>query len=186
MKLQIHYNYVEADKRSFKMSIRDNEGKDVQTEQGIKAIIEYTGEDDYIFDDPYEYLETIFDKCFKDNEWRIGSTPYIEQHLAFLKAYNDNFEEIDRNLTEKRKEEIKKEIQELKGKIKILEATLTHTESFLPTDKIQSYRVGLSNNNYKKWIAEKEEKLKDVKEGTETYNKILAEIKKYEAKIYEM
>lgn len=186
MKLQIHYNYSEDGNRAFKMSIRDNDNKDIQNERGVKATIEYAGEDDYVFDDIYEYLDTVFDKCFKDNEWRIGSTLYIEQHLSFLKTYNENFTEIDANLTARRKEEIKKEIEELKNKIKSLETTLTHTNSFLPEGKIYSNRVEISNNSYKKWIADKEERLKDVKEGTETYNKLLAEIEKYKSKIYEV
>lgn len=192
MKLKVDQNYrgqfnllSKDETHSFHMSIVDNEGNIVTSEEGVKAHIQYNGEEShYQFDSPFEYLEDVFDFCFKYSQRIISGTDYVKQHLFFLETYNNNFAEISSNLLAQQKEKAAKEIVELEKKIKSLKYIVeTEDDSYLP-EKIESNAIYEHNKLYEKWIQDEENKLKDVVPGSETAEKINQQIEKYKSKIY--
>lgn len=194
MRLKVLQNYTgqfnmlsKEETHSFMMAIVDDEGNIIKNEQGLKAIIQYNNEKvHYQFDDPFGYLDALFDICFKDSKRWISGTDYEGQHFFFLETYNKNFDEISTNLLAKQKSDAAKEIEELEAKIKSLRYLVDKENDGCLPEQIHSNEITKNNGLYEKWIKDEEEKLRDVVPGSETAEKINKKIEGYKSKIYNL
>ena len=169
-----NYNLLSSEKTlSFFMGIYTEDNK-VYEEDGIKAILHYSGEPDEIgiFKDALNNLAEVFDKCFEYAKRVYGTTDYKSQCLTFAKVYHEYFDTLENNMKVERNKEIEKTIERLKKKL-----------TYPVLDDI-SYEVETTLNNQiqsnQKMIDYYLEKNSELKEGTETYNKNLERISKYE------
>lgn len=168
------YNLLSSEKSlSFYMSIYTEDNK-IYEEDGIKAQLYYSGDPDelYIFEDALNNLGEVFQKCFKYSNMIYSSTDYKSQCLLFAKVYHENFETLEINMKSKRNKDILEEIVRLQKKL-----------SYGVLDDI-SYEVEDCINkeikSNQKMIDYYLQKNSELKEGTETYNKNLEYISKYQ------
>lgn len=159
---------------SFSVGIYGEENKVIEAD-GVKAILSYQG-DREPFDSPLDDMPNVFQECFDWAKSIISTTPYEKQCLLFAKIYQENFEELNEKMTQKKKIRIEKEIEDLQKRLKYLNGL----------DDI-SYEVNKSIQKkitvYNKWIESNENELEQVKEGTEKYNKLSKSIEEYREKI---
>jgi len=191
MKLKVLHNYrgkfnlaSDEETHAFSMAIIDDDGKVIKNEEGIKALLECNVEEShYEFDEPFEYMSSVFDICFKEgNSYLYSSKPYIKQCLFFKKFYEENHAEIDKGTLEAEKEIYSKKIEELEKEIKWRKYFVENEESLLH-DAIHSSELDRYRKLYEGWITKEEEKLKDIKEGSDTYNEIMKTIRGYKNKL---
>lgn len=168
------YNLLSSEESlSFYMSIYTEDNK-LYEENGVKAILHYSGEPDelYIFENALDNLGEVFQKCFEYSNKVWSSTDYKSQCLLFAKVYHENFEILESNMKIQRDKNILEEIERLQKKL-----------SYGVLNDI-SYEVENSINKQitsnQKMIDYYLQKNSELKEGTETYNKNLEYIAKYE------
>jgi len=191
MKLKVLQNYrgkfnlmSNEETHCFSMAIVDEDGKVITDENGIKARIDYNNEESlYEFDEPFEYIEQLFDVCFKDSKRWIGSTPYIKQHVLFKKVFEENFEEINKNTLSDVKAVKIKEIESLKSKLKSLKYFVEKEDEILYNSVLNSSEIDKHNALYRKWISENEQEMKDLVEGSETWKKKVEKIEGYKKQL---
>jgi hypothetical protein len=114
-----HFNAINTSEKTFSFYMGIYEDNQVLEENGIKAILHYSGDpdDQDNFEDPIDNIEQVFDLCFKYSNKVWSSTDYKAQCLLFGKLYIQYFEELDNNLVEKRKIKLQKELEEIQKKL---------------------------------------------------------------------
>jgi len=167
------YNLFSSEESlSFYMGIYTEDNK-VYEENGIKAILHYSGEPNelYIFENALDNLGEVFQKCFEYSNKVWSSTDYKAQCLLFAKVYHENFDTLETNMKTQRDKNILEEIEKLQKQL-----------SYGVLSDI-SYEVEQSINNQiksnQKMIDYYLQKNSELKEDTETYNKNLEYITKY-------
>lgn len=167
------FNLLGSEKSlSFSMGLyEDNK---IIKEGNRTAKIYYFGEpeeEDY-FADPFNDLETIFEKCYEYSNKVISSTDYAGDCLLFAKLYSANYESINAQLLEKHKERTTNKIAKLERELKWDEIVpeITHTVNGCIEKEIKKYR---------KWIESSEKELSELKEESEKYQKTSLKIQAY-------
>lgn len=167
------YNLLSNEKYlSFYMSIM-TEDKKVYEENGTKAQLYYSGGEDelYDFENALDNLGWVFEKCFKYASRVISSIDYESQCLLFAKVYQENFEELNRNMKEERNKKIEEKIKKLEEE---LEKEPLSDISFYVESALEK-RIKNVKDHLNYW----KDKNKDVKEGSETYKDNMSIINSY-------
>lgn len=163
---------------SFYMAIQTMDGKTYE-EDGIKAVLHYSGDENELhdFEDAINNLEYVWEKCYRDSDKVISSTPYRDQCLLFLRTYKANYELIDLNMLSDHCARIEKEIAKLQKELAwntiIPEIDVTHVFA----NEIKEHE---------RTIAYWEKELLSIKEGTEKYETTCKTIEKYRSKIKQL
>lgn len=162
---------------SFSMGIYDD-GKIAEID-GVKAILYYSGEPEDIsqFEEVFDDLNEIFEKCYLYGSKVWSSTDYRAQCLAFSTLYNKHYLELDKKLVDKRKADIQRKIDELTKQLQYNTAipdTLYYTNNQCLNKDILLYQ---------KWVNESMAELDQVKEGTEKAASLADKITKYQARL---
>lgn len=154
------------------------DGKCVEVD-GIKALLHYEGESDdqWYFENPIDTLQDVAGRCLAYCFKIISTRNHKEECLTFLKVYHENFDEIDTNLTNKRKAEIAKKIASLQRELAAV--------SFLSNDLhyTQNSAIDKEIKTLSKWRDDEKIKLNDFKEGTDSYVKSSDKISGYQKRI---
>lgn len=113
------FNWLNPSQKTFSFCMGIYEDNKVLEENGIKAILYYSGEPDdkYNFINPIDDIEETFDLCFEYSNKVWSSTNYKDQCLLFGKLYIQHFEELDKNLTEERKLKLQEELIKIQKKL---------------------------------------------------------------------
>jgi hypothetical protein len=115
------YNLLNPSQKTFEFSIGLCEGDEnkIVTVDGIKAKLVYSGEpeDKIYFENPFDNLEDIFRMCWEYANSVWSTVNYKEQCLLFAKLYQENYENIDNELVKIHKENVQKQIDELKKQL---------------------------------------------------------------------
>ena len=176
-----NFNLLSSEKSlEFSMGIYED-GK-IVTEDGISAKISYSGEaDEYDeFKDPFNNMEFIIDKCVSYCMGVISSVPYEKQAFLFCKVYQDNLEEINKNLSDERRIEINKNIERLNNELSLLDRGYP----IIPDLYYEINRaVNRNIDKYTKFLESSISELEQIKEGTDKYNETQKRIDGYQNKI---
>lgn len=174
MELKVIQNYrgkyylgSNEEQLAFAMGIYDENNQLIEVD-GIKAKLEYMGDRDP-FDSPFDNMASVFEECFNYAKSVISSIPYEKQALLFAKIYQENFEELNDKMTQKKKLELEKEIEKLQQRLKYLNGI--DDISWEVNNEIQK-RINL----YSGWKNLAQKELEQVKEGTDKYNELLKRI----------
>lgn len=143
------YNLCSTEKSlAFSMAIFD-EGK-IYEENGVKARIEFRGSEDEAgdFDNPFDNLDYVFEKCFEHANHIISSTDYKAQTMLFARTYQKHYDELNENLIKENRERIEKKIASLKKELekKFAIYDLTETVNGCLNKEIQGYEKYLKND----------------------------------------
>lgn len=160
------------------MSIyKDNK---IVEENGIKATLHYYG-------DPDEYEEfrelidnweigELFKKCYVNADTFYSTTNYKEQCIVFAKVYQDNWEELDRQVLENRNKKLKKQLEEIQRRLEdtyVLPDISYDVESPIK-EEIKTRQQFVDSYN---------KQLKDYKEGSTSYDKCVENIERHQKQI---
>lgn len=165
------FNWLNQSEKSLSFSMGLYEEGKLIEENGIKARIYYSGEPDdkSFFDDPFDNLEDVFQKCFDYSDRVISSTDYRAECLLFSKLYCSNYEQIDAQLVADKKERIEKKIAELQKE-------LTYNTAIPDLSDISNYVINKKVQTLEKWLAIDQKEQDQVKEGTEKYSDLQKKI----------
>jgi exoribonuclease II len=172
------YNLLGNEKSlSFYMGIY-HDSKPIEV-NGAKAILHYSGEENELsdFEDAINNLSYVIEKCLSYAERVISTVDYEAQCFAFIKVYNDNFNEINENQKIKERNNLQAKIQRLQKELDGI--------CDLPDDLywfVNNF-IKLKIKKYKKWQEPYVKELADIKEGTEKYAAVSKQISDYQQKI---
>lgn len=185
MKLRVLQNWKgeQDNKHYFELAITNGENRmPIQDEKGIKAVLYYADEEShYQFESPFEYIEDIFNICYKDRDQYITHR-YHEQAIFFLKTFNENIEELNKNALADYKAEMEGLIKEYERKLATAKNNLEIDE--LIGERILPATIVKSNKIYQGFVDKETQVLEDLKEGSESHTKKLLQIQGYKDKIY--
>lgn len=162
---------------SFYMGIYQD-GKPVEV-NGAKAILYYSGDENELhnFEDAIDNIEYVVEKCLAYSDCVISTTNYEAQCVAFISAYNENFEVINENKKTKERNDLQARIHRLQKELNDI-CDLPDDLRILANNFIQA-----KINKYKKWQYECLKELSQIKEGTDKYESTSKKISDYQAKI---
>lgn len=181
MELKVIQNYrgkyylgSSEEQLAFSIGIFDENNKIIEVD-GIKAKLEYMG-DREPFDSPLDDMPNVFEECFDYSKRVISSVPYEKQTLLFAKIYQENFEELNDKMKQKKKVELEKGIE-------ILQRKLTYLNGIDDISWEVNNKIKKEIDLYTTWRNSAQKELEQVKEGTEKYNELFEKIEKYNKKI---
>jgi methyl-accepting chemotaxis protein len=184
MELKVTQNYKgrfnllsNKEELSFYMGIYDENNKCVEVD-GIKCILHFSG-DEEPFNNPFENIEYVYEKCWEYANSIISSTDYKAQCKTFAKVYQENFKLLDSQLLTKHKESIQKTIEKLQkelNKTSIL-SDLSYIYNSLINDNIRKLKNSIEQ--YEKWIQSYKEESKEFADYTEKIAKTKEKIEQY-------
>lgn len=164
--------------KSLSFSIGLFENNQLIKEGDIKARLYYSGEPDEIedFEDAFDHLPQIFDKCYKYAQRIISSTDYEAEALLFAKLYSLHLTELDSYHLSKHKERVSKKITELQKEL--------GWDTIL-WDISNEVNATIDNEicKYRKWLGSSEKEMVQYKEDTEGFLKCKKRISEYSNKI---
>lgn len=171
------FNFLGNEKSlSFSMAII-KEGKVIE-ENGVKAMIHYSGEPDEYddFDNAIENLSDVFEKCYGYSSKVVSSTNYAANCRLFVRIYTENYETLDNNFVAKKKERIEKQIAKLQSELS--------QNTILPElYEIANYLTQQEIKKYEGWLASEADKMNQLKEGSDLYEKAAVQVRKYSDRI---
>lgn len=172
------YNWLDPSHKttSFKLAIVDDNGGIVK-HNGNDCILYYGGEDYYPEDfDHVDDLDSVFEQCWEYAGRVFGTTDYRGQCIAFATVLWDNYKEINHTLQEERKAKLTAKIEALQ---KELEKNVSIDDLYYQA-RHEYHKVIWK---YEDWLSKEEEKLEQVKPGSELHKKAKANIDKYQSVI---
>lgn len=176
------YNWL-GNEETLRFSIGLYEDGKVVEENGVRAILYYSGEVDekYDFDNYIEDMDIgdIFNKCYQYANSVWSSTDYKAQCLLFAKIYQECHREILKNWIEQKDEKAKEEIERLRKDIGNYPRYFDKeyfTDAFANT-------IGEEIAKYERLANLQKQKLNEYKEGTKSFEKANKKIQEYQEKI---
>ena len=172
------YNLLDPKEKSFEFTLAIYIDGNIVEENGIKALLQYSGEEEdrYDFENIYGDMGYIFSKCWEYSNRVYSTTNYKAQCILFAKKYKEYFEQLDETILKKKQEEAKKEIAELQ---KVLDSV-----TILPEiDSEVNFSINSEIKKLESLIKSGNTSLSELKEGTDSYNKFIKNIANCEAKI---
>ncbi len=176
-----NFNWGNPSEKSFSFSLGLYEDNKLIEENGIKAVLQYSGdlEDESDFEEPIDNIETVFDLCFKYSNKVWSTTNYKAQCLLFGKLYIQYFYELDTNLLEKRKIKLQRDLEEIQRKL---------LQTGILNDLTYQFNHTLNNQikDYQKSIDYYTKENSQLKEDSEKFFKNQDQILSYQNKINEL
>ena len=172
------YNWLDPKEKSFEFTLAIYIDGNIVEENGIKALLQYSGEEEdrYDFENIYGDMGYIFSKCWEYSNKVYSTTNYKAQCILFAKKYKEYFEQLDETILKKKQEEAKKEITELQ---KVLDSV-----TILPEiDSEVNFSINSEIKKLESLIKSYNTSLSELKEGTDSYNKSIKSIANCETKI---
>lgn len=172
------YNLLRPSEKSLSFSMGIYQAGEVVKVDGVRAVIRFSGdvEEAQHFEDPFDNLAQVFQKCYEDgNKW-CSSTDYVAQCHVFAKLYSENYEEINSNLVTKHKEKVQKQIDKLQKELTwdtiVPEITYEVNES-----------IDKEISKYKKWVDMNEKEIAQLKEDSEKAGELKKKNEGHQSKI---
>lgn len=120
-------------------------------------------------------FEDILDLCAKKSLNVISSHDYKGEFFAFLKAYKENFEEIEKNVLEERKKDLQKKLEEIQSFLS-MEELIPDPENVLNYIRPIKDRIKSINHLISSYSKERDE----FKEESESFKKRSLQIQNLE------
>ena len=170
------YNLLSNEKSlSFVMGIyTKNNG--VYTEDGVKALLSYSGEPDELedFQQAEGNLYEVFNKCIKYANRVTSTTDYLSQTLLFYKIYKSHFDILEQNTKAARDKKLLKEIEYLTNQMNL--SVLSDVDDL--TCRIEQCIIK-EKDSLDYWS----KKQLDYVEGSDSYESTQVTINQYQTKI---
>lgn len=174
-----NFNWADTSDFATKWYVTLYEGNNVVKVGDVACRLEWEEDGDcqgrYEMYDGVQYLTSEAWK-YANKIW--STKDYKKQVLNFIKVYNENTEEIVTNFEETRKKNIEEEIKRLQRQ---LDSTVLEPDPIDVNDIVASEIKKLES-----WKEKSVNKLKELKEGGELYQKEVETITSYQTKIDEL